>query len=555
MRFFKILILLTGISGIVVGQSRPVEYVGGDPSAVMYDDSLAKELTGLSTYVNVVIPRILKAYEESGYLQARMDSVLIPEAEEEGVKVYLTPGQQLAGLQVTGMDDSLITDWEWRISGALSDPASLWKDRIRQRLSAYNRKGFPSARWQPVDVIVQNHNVVIRGRVEPGRQFRIDTMAVVHTGATGDHVFLRETRIPLNSLYDSGRIGVARQRLQQLPYVAEVKAAHLIYTVSGKQGILWEIRERRANRFSGLVGYVPQTGEQEGYFTGQLEFSLQNLFGTGRQLHIYWEKRDVISQEMALSYTEPWIAGWPLDLSGSFRQNVQDSSYIQRKYSIRGTYQINWSWRVYGEFGGGQVISTPFGRRQYGLQDYQSANLLAGLAYNSLDDPLNPRSGLHYAHEFIRKSRVPGVDGALELLDFSLQSVHSLVRDHVVSANVTIRNAVSPGDSLPVSELFRFGGAGSVRGYNESAYLGSTVAWTNLEYRLLFENRSRIFTFYDYGYWKQQDKGGGREGNVSSVGIGLRLATPVGQLGVDYGVPIGSTRRQGRLHLQLINYF
>ena len=54
------------------------------------------------------------------------------------------------------------------------------------------------------------------------------------------------------------------------------------------------LEEGNSNTFDGVVGYVPaQNNEDKGYMTGRLEFLFRNLFGTGRFLDVFWEKKDL----------------------------------------------------------------------------------------------------------------------------------------------------------------------------------------------------------------------------------------------------------------------
>jgi len=555
-RYFKYIIVLALLCGGIFAQHRQIRYVGANPESVTSADSIATRFTGLSEFVNVSIPRILEGYRGAGYYRAQVDSVVVPGSASTGpVMVHLTPGEQIERVRLLTSGDTLTGPAHQDPFGDVNDQKALWQHRLRRITEEYANQGYPLVQWGIDSFAIRKHEIRIYGTLRPGAGFRIDTMGVVHDGLTRDQILLRETRIPLGSPYDLRRIRRAKRRLAQLPYIGDVSDPYLIYTTTEKQGLLWEIQEREANRFSGLAGYVPATETRSGYFTGQLEFDFLNLFGTGRQLRIFWEKRDVISQEMELNYTEPWVGGLPLDISGMFRQTVQDSSYIERRFSLRSTFQVNWHWNVFAEISRGAVMTTPFGAREYQLSDYQRTDLTAGVTYNSMNDLLNPSSGIRYHHVFTRRSNIRGMSEPVRALDFAFQRVQPVYGSHVLSGTITIHNLLNATTALPVSEYYRFGGTESVRGYDESVYPGTTVGWMNLEYRLLFEKRSRLITFLDYGYWEKLSEGGKQKGTISSIGFGLRLATPVGQLGIDYGVPSGAGWRRGRLHIRVFNHF
>ena len=58
-----------------------------------------------------------------------------------------------------------------------------------------------------------------------------------------------------------------------------------------------------------------------------------------------------------------------------------------------------------------------------------------------------------------------------------------------------------PTGVVPLSEQFRFGGANSLRGYREDDFHGTRAAWGAVELRIGEAEGSRLYTFYDLGYF------------------------------------------------------
>jgi outer membrane protein assembly factor BamA len=95
-----------------------------------------------------------------------------------------------------------------------------------------------------------------------------------------------------------------------------------------------------------------------------------------------------------------------------------------------------------------------------------------------------------------------------------------------------------------------------VRGYAEDQFRAATAAWINLEYRYLFGPRSRAFLFTDAAVY---DGPGGAAGAGHRVkvgyGLGIRLETGLGIMGVDYGLCEGDGLSRGKVHVGLKNAF
>src|SRR5205085_11503136 len=102
---------------------------------------------------------------------------------------------------------------------------------------------------------------------------------------------------------------------------------------------------------------------------------------------------------------------------------------------------------------------------------------------------------------------------------------------------------------LPFFEQFFMGGAESLRGYLEDRFWGQNVFLASAEYRHPFNNRISGVLFTDIGdAWgtqsqfaftnpKLQTQFRQHEGfqPQPAIGIGLRVATPIGPVRLDYG--------------------
>ena len=127
----------------------------------------------------------------------------------------------------------------------------------------------------------------------------------------------------------------------------------------------------------------------------------------------------------------------------------------------------------------------------------------------------------------------------------------------VLSATLSARDFRS--GSVEQSDLFRLGGSNTLRGYREGQFLGSRVAWSNLEYRLLTGQRSYAFGFFDFGYILLPDRPSAglvkQETNKAGYGAGIRLDTPLGLIGISLAFGEGDTFSTAKLHLRLMNEF
>jgi len=122
---------------------------------------------------------------------------------------------------------------------------------------------------------------------------------------------------------------------------------------------------------------------------------------------------------------------------------------------------------------------------------------------------------------------------------------------------------------VPIYERFFAGGAYTIRGYDERSVGpkdsaskdpigGEAMLVGNVELTFpLYENIKGAF-FYDVGnVWKDKsDFGSG--GYKSSVGVGIRLKTPLGPIKLDYGYPLNKGEgvpSSGKIHFSMGHRF
>ena len=104
-------------------------------------------------------------------------------------------------------------------------------------------------------------------------------------------------------------------------------------------------------------------------------------------------------------------------------------------------------------------------------------------------------------------------------------------------------------DSVPIFDRFYAGGANTVRGYRErrigprdpvteDPIGGEALLVGNIEGSFPVVQNLRGAIFYDVGNVWQEIDDFGSGGYKSSVGLGVRVKTPLGPIRLDYGFPL-----------------
>jgi outer membrane protein insertion porin family len=390
-----------------------------------------------------------------------------------------------------------------------------------------------------------------------GEPVAIDTILFQGVKKTKSSVLYRMTHEYYGQRLTPSLSNRIYRSLNRFPFIAVERQNEIVTTRTGKTALLYEAREFNDNEFDGIAGYVPETISQNGYFTGEINLKFNNLSGTGRQLSVYWSKMNRYSQQIRLNYLEPWI--WKSNLFGEvgFEQILRDTLVVIRNFELgtgfyswrRGSIQITGSHEA--------AIPTPGGREILGLVN-TSINAV-GIKYgvDRLDNIYNPARGFSFqAKGNFGFQKSGGSTAALRtaiILDADFY--YPLIKQLVVANSTHFKGKWFKNGEPSYADQYWFGGATSLRGYPNDFFCGSRIAWTSLELRRIIGELSSFFVFCDLGYYHESISGKSNDHLPHSYGIGVRLASRMGIIGLEYGFGKGDTFSTAKIHVRLINRF
>ena len=521
---------------------------------------------------------LITALQNEGFFFARIDSIrTIVEIDpsEKILLVYGRSGEPVLFGDITILCDSLPENtYQNKLTIRKGDPylpRRLESDiRVLLRLAA--EQGYPFARADVGQIRFSDSggasHADIELRIREGNKVFISNIEVKGNSYTRDAVILRELNIARGVVYQQDRVDNVPQRLNRLDIFQMVKEAVPVITATDSVILQVEVDEGNATSFDGVVGYIPEqgiAGQSRGYFTGLINLSFRNLFGTARKFEVYWQRPDQLSEEFRLFYTEPWVFNYPLQASIGLNRRVRDTTFVEWNTRFDARLRLFENIALIGSISRKTVYPDSTASRQLRLMRQEVINSEIGIEYDTRDYAPNPRSGLFYSSAYIygfKNNFGPSyifVEDSVKKKE-DLQSIkltfawyYNLWTNQVLA--LELNGMQIKGDRLQISDLFWFGGSRSLRGYRENQFRGDIVAWINGEYRFILGRNSRLFVFSDWGVY--QDLLGNQKANqwLPGYGLGIRFETPLGILGVDYGLGKGDGFGEGKIHFGIVNRF
>ena len=479
--------------------------------------------------------RIIDQLAAEGYFSASVEAKTRFRADSVTVRFLVHTGKpaRIGGWRVT--EDSgvptekllhLLPARGTRFNRAVVDRAA------SSILSAYESSAFPFAVVTPLALAQESGFVYPAIQVEAGPKVQISFLDFAGQPGTKSELLKRVAGFSRGS-YSSTTTAHWRQSLEQSGLV--VVDSEAIVGTAGAYGTRFWVTSRRVNSASGVAGYSPSDRK----LTGLLLVSFHNLFDTGRRLEANWQSA-YARTTYRLSYTEPWLLGTSIDVTASARQQTIDTTSAQTNLALSAAARAG-AWTTVSFETGYDRFTDALSRT--------SANVAwvgTGVTLDSRDFPANPRSGVRLSAltKVGNRSTDSAGSAVVTHVELGLNGVLPFGRSLAWSNSVGLR-AVYSAATLTASELYTLGGPGIARGYAEDEFVSTRVGWFSTELRYSLDRTSSVYPFLDVGVY--QDSLGWQV--EPGYGVGTRVATQVGVLGLDYGVAFRDSPLRGKVHL------
>ncbi len=532
-----------------------------------------RSVTQDTTAIMKIVTTILQRYQQEGDYFTTIDSMVIEsdgETIQSDIDIYINERDEikLDSLIIMSFDHDLSKKLNEMIDyRARDDIEFMFLNSIDRAMHYLENNGYPFAIID-IDSLVMTHNSLIKGfmSIDPGPRVTIDNISVTGNDITRDNVIIRESRLRLGSLYRHTEVAKVTNRIRKLGFFKKVSEP-IFMNSKGQGELILSVEEGNMNNFDGVIGYNPGQTNEQGYFTGLADVTLANFLGTGRRIEAYWEKKTPKTQQLRLRYQEPWVMGYPVHLGVSFEQLIQDTTFIRRDWRFAIQVPITETIQFFADAGTESVSPDSLGSVLWQLPKSTSRFATVGIAIDTRNDLINPSHGIYYETDVeVARKKIDAsgyVNDAIGRGSFTRRKMSmdvelyiSTFKWQVLSLGFHGKQVKSDEKAISISDVYRFGGSNTLRGFREDEFIGERVAWLNTEYRYLLSERSRAFLFFDSGYYEREDdKNMKREAWKFGYGVGLRIDTRLGIIGLDYGLARGRSFANGLIHVRLINEF
>ena len=301
-----------------------------------------------------------------------------------------------------------------------------------------------------------------------------------------------------NTIFSKQKITDISKLTKDLNFISERKKPEVLFKTDSTHLYLF-LEKIEANSFEGMINFASKDNGQGLLINGKLDLKLSNVFNTGENLELFWNRVAEEKSQFKINARLPYIVRSPFSAFIGFDLYRQDSTFLNTKFDVKSEYQLNTSSKI--------AISYASEQSNYLLdiidENIESfTNSFIGITY---DLKVTSKNSLF---NNILKFNISAITGnrkspinKVKQLKFNLNSVINIKtskRSYVYMRNET---GYLNSSNYLTNELFRIGGINSIRSINEQSVFTNKYSFLNIEYRYITSSSSYLYSISDIAYY------------------------------------------------------
>lgn len=495
---------------------------------------------------------ILDSLKNQGFYTLTLDSI-------KNQKVYLNKGKMYKKIWVKS-DSVFVKKEEWF-------PIQNVDSLIQVAADYFAAKGYPFAKigFEPLGYYENELRIGLNYQLLAQR--RINEIQVQGYEKLSKGFIKHGLGLKKGLIYNEAELMKLSERIGYNPLIEEIRPTQTLFNIDSTTVFLY-INKVKSNVFDGILGFG---NDLDGKFqlNGSVQIELNNNFNSMERVRLNWRSTPDKITSLDLNVRIPYLFSSPLGSQTQLNLFKQDSTFVNTKFEERLFYQItmnsnlgiNFSYEnsnfVLNQEPSLKLLYDDFSKTGLGMSYeyilHSQNRLFEGKTKIYLSGKALSRKKQMFDEQisdyFDSKSKQYEVGGEW----FHLFRLHS---QHYIKTEIEAF-ALLGSEDFSLNELYRIGGFGSIRGFNEESILASTYGIMSLEYRFLPNDNFYISAFADYAF--MENKPSDMQENLLGMGLGFSFLTQLGVFNLSYAVgkqfQTGIDFKNSKIHFGIVAKF
>ena len=442
------------------------------------------------------IDRILQQVKKRGFFTARIDSISKTNKE---LIAYLDLGKKINEIIIVTKKDNTNGIIDSGID-SIKIKTREFSDLTNQLLEQIDRKGNSFSEITYVNPLLKNDTLFLEMKISNSSSRKIDKVITRGYEDFPKKFISKYFLIDKNTVFSKQKLNQVSALSNKLDFIKEKKVPEVLFKKDSTHLYLF-LDKIGTSSFDGLVNFSSKENGKGLLLNGNLDLKLNNTFNTGEKFEIIWNKVSDEKTDFKINSYVPYILNSKFSTTLEFYLYRQDSTFINTNFELKTDYLIN------------QKSHASI------LFNSKNSNYLLNISNNDLASYSNYFIGLGYE---LKKSSTSNLYKYKNGLNLNLtigkrktdtESINQLKFHFSAFANVQINNrgylniknesGLLTSKNYLLNELFRIGGANSIRGYNEQSIFTNGYSYSNIEFRYSLDTSSYLYSITDLGVYKE----------------------------------------------------
>ena len=450
------------------------------------------------------INRILEQVKKRGFFTARIDSI---SKADKTFSAHIDLGKKTNKIIII---NKLNPEERTKLYGApkISESAidsikiktNEFDEFTNQLLKQIDKLGKSFSEISYINPILKNDTLIIELTISDSSNRTIDKVIVRGYNAFPEKFISNYFLINTKTVFSKQKLKTISTLTNRLDFIKENKAPEVLFKKDSTHLYLF-FDKLGTSSFDGIVNFSSKENGKGLLLNGNLDLKLNNAFNSGEKFEIIWNKVSDEKTDFKINSYVPYLFNSKFSTTLEFNLYRQDSTFINTNFKFNTDYSIN--------------------QRSHASVLYRSenSNYLLNTLNNEITSYSNYFIGLGYQMKKLSISKLYDFNKGVKLnlivgkRKTSLESINQLKLHFSVFTNLQINDkgylAIKNESGLLTSknyllnELFRIGGANSIRGYNEQSIFTNGYSYSNIEFRYLLDRSSYLYSITDLGAYKE----------------------------------------------------
>ena len=408
---------------------------------------------------------------------------------------------------------------------------------FNESLSLLEKKGYSLAKLKLINFKKQQNSLTASLKIESGKIRTLNEIVINGIEKFPEGIKINSNRLYSSKTYTQESLKKIEKEFDSYRFVKQTKPPELLFTTDSTKVYVY-LEKAKANKFDGFIGF---TNDKKNNFllTGYLDVILLNTLNKGEDITVFWKSDGNNQKTFTTGIGLPYLFKSPIGIKANLNIFKKDSIFQNTKINLDVGYLFKYNSRLYlgyqstesSEIQGNtsqliQDFKNKFVTSNYEFLDANTSNLLF-----PEKTKLNLKAGLG-----ARKSALTTVNQLYISLDLS----HTFYWNSKNNLQLKSNHYYLKSKEYLSSELYRFGGINSIRGFNENSLQANFFSSLLTEYRYVLSPQIYMHSILDFGYYK--DDSISQKEQLLGLGFGFGLATKNGIINLVYAN--GSTKEQ-----------